>query len=126
MDVVSAIEVLGLPRRREIVRLVWSEERAAGDIHKALGDVTFGAISQHLRLLERAGLVEVRHSGRQRMYRARRESLGPLGAALEAMWDDALYRLKLAAELESGRRGPRPRVRRATRRAPIAPLRRQR
>jgi len=25
------------------------------------------------------------------------------------MWDDALWRLKLAAELEQARRGPRPR-----------------
>jgi hypothetical protein len=27
---------------------------------------------------------------------------------LESMWDDALWRLKLAAELEQSRRGPRP------------------
>jgi hypothetical protein len=30
---------------------------------------------------------------------------------LEAMWNDALARLKLAAELEAARRGPRPRRR---------------
>lgn len=110
----SAIEALGLPRRREILRLVWLTERAAGEIHKALGDVTFGAVSQHLRRLEEAGLVEVRHQGRQRIYRARREELGPLGEALEEMWDDALYRLKLGAELEAGRRGPRPKARRGS------------
>jgi hypothetical protein len=31
---------------------------------------------------------------------------------LEQMWDDALWQLKLAAELEQSRRGPRPRRRR--------------
>jgi hypothetical protein len=30
---------------------------------------------------------------------------------LEQMWDDALWRLKLAAELEQTRRGPRSRRR---------------
>jgi hypothetical protein len=38
--------------------------------------------------------------------------LAPLAALLEDMWDDALWRLKLAAELEGARRGPRPRKRR--------------
>ena len=37
-----------------------------------------------------------------------RQALGPLRRWLESTWDDALYRLKLAAELEAGRRGPTP------------------
>jgi len=41
-------------------------------------DVTFGAVSQHLRVLEDAGLVSVRRDGRRRLYQARREQLGPL------------------------------------------------
>jgi len=109
-----SIEALGLARRREILRLVWRGEQSAGEIHRALGDVTFGAVSQHLRRLERAGLVAARRDGRLRLYRARREALGPVAATLEATWDDALYRLKLAAELEEGRRGPRPRSRTST------------
>jgi len=106
-----SIQVLGLARRREILRLVWRAERSSGDIHRELGDVTFGAVSQHLRRLEQAGLVAARRDGRLRLYRARRDALGPMAATLEAMWDDALYRLKLAAELEEGRRGPRSRPR---------------
>jgi DNA-binding transcriptional ArsR family regulator len=47
-------------------------------------DVTFGAVSQHLRVLEDAGLVSVRRDGRRRLYQARREQLGPLRAVLEA------------------------------------------
>jgi hypothetical protein len=38
-----------------------------------------------------------------------------MAAMLERMWDDALWRLKLAAELEQSRRGPRPRRKRGTR-----------
>jgi hypothetical protein len=37
-----------------------------------------------------------------------------MAAALERMWDDALWRLKLQAELEQSRRGPKPARRRRT------------
>ena len=111
----TALDSLASPRRREILRLVWSEERAAGDIHRALGDVTFGAVSQHLRSLSDGGLVSVREDGRRRLYRARRDALGPVGKALESLWTDALYQLTLRAELEEARRGPPPGGRRHAR-----------
>jgi DNA-binding transcriptional ArsR family regulator len=101
------VAVLAAPRRREILRLLRDGERRAGDLHRALPDVTFGAVSQHLRVLASAGLVDVRPEGRERIYRGRPEALGAFRSWLEAMWDDALYRLRLAAELEAGRRGPR-------------------
>ena len=100
------LSVLNSPRRREILRLCWDERRAAGAIHEALPDVTFGAVSQHLAKLRDAGLVDVERQGKSRLYRARRTALGPLRRWLEATWDDALYRLQLEAELEAARRGP--------------------
>ena len=100
------------PRRREILRLVWRRERAAGDIHAAMPDVSFGAVSLQLRALTEAGLLECRRDHRHRYYKANREALGPVGAELERMWDDALWRLKLQAELEQTRRGPKPARRR--------------
>ena len=45
------------PRRREILRLCWDGPTTAGAVHEALPDVTFGAVSQHLRVLREAGLV---------------------------------------------------------------------
>jgi len=84
---------------------------AAGEIHRAMPDVTFGAVSLQLRSLERAGLLRVRSEGRNRLYKAEQKSLEPLKEMLERMWDDALWRLKLAVELEQTRRGPRPRRR---------------
>ena len=112
------LSAIASPRRREILRLVWERERAAGDIHRAMPDVTFGAVSLQLRALADAALVDVRVAGRQRFYRARRSALGPAAGMLERLWDDALWRLKLLAELEATRRGPRPRRRRQEKRKP--------
>lgn len=100
------LTMLNSPRRREILRLCWQEALPAGAIRAALPDVTFGAVSQHLKLLRDAGLVVVAKRGRERHYRAQRTALGPFRRWLEASWDDALYRLKLAAEFEAARRGP--------------------
>jgi DNA-binding transcriptional ArsR family regulator len=105
----AVLDAIASPRRREILRLVWREEQSAGAIHRAMPDVTFGAISLQLRTLLDAGLLEVRSEHRNRFYRARREAFGPVGEMLESMWDDALWKLKLAAELEEMRRGPKPR-----------------
>jgi DNA-binding transcriptional ArsR family regulator len=103
-----ALEALASPRRREILRLVWNQELSAGTIHRAMPDVTFGAVSLQLRSLLQDGLVEARAESRYRFYRARREALGSLAQMLERMWEDKLWSLKLGAELEESRRGPRP------------------
>jgi DNA-binding transcriptional ArsR family regulator len=111
----SVLAAVASPRRQEILRLVWRNEKAASDIHAAMPDVSFGAVSLQLAKLQSAGLVEVRRDGRQRWYRARREACGPVGRMLEQMWDDALWRLKLQAELEATRRGPMRIVRKGKR-----------
>lgn len=103
----AVLTAVASPRRREILRLIWEREVSAGDISRAMPDVTFGAVSLQLRALVQAGVIDVRPEGQQRYYRARREALGPVARMLESMWDDALWRLKLAAELERTRRGPR-------------------
>jgi DNA-binding transcriptional ArsR family regulator len=105
----SVLTAIASPRRREILRLVWDHEVSAGDISRAMPDVTFGAVSLHLRALTEAGLLDARSEHRHRFYRARPEAFGPLRESLEHMWNDALWKLKLAAELEQTRRGPRPR-----------------
>jgi DNA-binding transcriptional ArsR family regulator len=107
----AVLSAIASPRRREILRLVWKRELRAGAIHAAMPDVTFGAVSLQLRALSQASLVDVRAEGRERYYRARRNALGAAGPILERLWDDALWRLKLHAELEATRRGPRPRRR---------------
>ena len=106
----DVLQAIASPRRCEILRLIWREEWSAGAIHRAMPDVTFGAVSLQLRALTRAGLVVTRADGRHRYYRARREALGPVGRVLEQTWRNALWRLKLLAELERTRRGPQPRA----------------
>ncbi|MDB4953312.1 MAG: regulatory protein ArsR [Myxococcales bacterium] len=84
------MRALAEPRRREILRLTWTDEVSAGDLHRAFGDITFGAVSQHLRVLADAGLVACRKDGRRRYYRARRRELGALRTWLEQMWSSSV------------------------------------
>ena len=111
----SVLVAIASPRRREILRLIWTQELSAGDIHRSMPDVTFGAVSLQLRALTQAGLLESRAEQTRRYYKVRRSALAPVAAVLERMWSDALWKLKLAAELEETRRGPKPRKRRAPR-----------
>ncbi|HUG06406.1 MAG: metalloregulator ArsR/SmtB family transcription factor [Chloroflexota bacterium] len=102
----AAIRAIAEPRRREILRLVWASELAAGEIARHF-DVTRPAISQHLRVLKEAGLVSERRNGTRRLYRARPESIAQLRAYLESYWDENLRLLKQAAEQEEQRRARR-------------------
>jgi DNA-binding transcriptional ArsR family regulator len=90
------------PRRAEIVKSVWFGERSAGDIAKRL-PVTFGAVSQHLKVLLDAGALRVRVDGRRRFYIADHDAFGPMAGALEEMWFGKLGRLKALAEAEQRR-----------------------
>ncbi|HVU64960.1 MAG TPA: metalloregulator ArsR/SmtB family transcription factor [Phycisphaerales bacterium] len=90
------------PTRQQILRLIWESERSAGDIAEAV-PVTFGAVSQHLGALRKAGLVRLRREGRMHWYAAEREAFGALGPALEEMWFGKLGELKRLAEAEQRR-----------------------
>jgi DNA-binding transcriptional ArsR family regulator len=95
----NVLRIVSDPRRQDILRLVWNTERSAGDIAGRF-PITFGGVSQHLRILADANLVIVRRDGRQRFYRANRAELGPLGRHLAAMWKSQLGSLKRLAEEE--------------------------
>jgi DNA-binding transcriptional ArsR family regulator len=107
----TVVNAISEPRRREILRLVQDRELAAGEI-AARFEVTRPAISQHLTVLKKAGLVTERREGTRRLYRARPEGLAELRSFLDGFWEDRLERLKAAAEQEQ-RRG---RVARAAKR----------
>jgi DNA-binding transcriptional ArsR family regulator len=94
---VDRFQVVAEPRRREILRLVWDQELSAGAI-AARFDVSFSAVSQHLGVLQQAGLVRVRRDGTRRFYLANRPALGDLAPALERMWRDRLDELAALAE----------------------------
>jgi DNA-binding transcriptional ArsR family regulator len=94
---VDTLQLIAEPRRREILRLIWDEEWAAGDIAGQF-DLTFGAVSQHLAVLRRAELVQVRREGNRRFYKANRDALAPYRQVLETMWSDMLDRLNTTIE----------------------------
>ncbi len=97
----EALRALAEPRRRAILRLVARDELAAGEIAAAF-DVTRTAVSQHLTVLKRAGLLAERRDGTRRLYRARPEGLAGLRRFLDDMWGEALDVARRLAEAERG------------------------
>src|SRR2546429_8257373 len=102
----SAMEAIANPRRRQILRLVWTAERSAGEIAAAF-DVSWPAVSQNLRLLKDSGLIRERRAGTHRYYRADPRALGPLEAVLRQMWAPDPRRRRDLAREEAGSRKPR-------------------
>jgi DNA-binding transcriptional ArsR family regulator len=102
----DTLVVLSSPVRREILRLVWSDEKPAGEIARAF-DMSWPATSQNLRVLKDAGLIKERRSGTSRLYRADRAALRPLEAYLRKTWSQKIDRLRLLAEVEERRKSKR-------------------
>ena len=94
----EALRAVADPTRRAILRLVHDGERPAGEIAQHFPSMSRPAVSQHLRVLTDAGLLEMRPEGNRRLYRWRREGLRDAVEFLDEMWTDSLARLKLAAE----------------------------
>lgn len=93
------LDAVASPTRREIIRLVWDQERTAGDIASHFS-VSWPAVSQSLRRLRETGLVNERREGTRRYYSADRSALQPLQSVLEQMWGSDLARLKEVVERE--------------------------
>ena len=96
----ESLRAVADPTRRAILRLVRDEELPAGAIAQQFQSISRPAVSQHLRVLVDAGLVDVRPDGTRRLYRLRREGLRDAAAFVEELWSDRLARLKHAAERE--------------------------
>lgn len=98
----KAIHALAEPRRRDILYLVRDGELTSSAIASHF-DISAPAISQHLKVLEEAGLVVVRRAGTKRIYGIRREGFSEIKQYIESFWEDSLMRLKEAAEEEERR-----------------------
>ena len=101
----AVLDAIAEPRRREILRMVLRQQLSSGEIASRF-DVTRSAISQHLRILERVGLVSVERAGTRRLYRARPEGLADLREYLEQFWGDHLANLKQAVETQERKEAP--------------------
>ncbi len=97
------------PTRRRIVELLAVRERTAGEI-VAEFDMSAPAISQHLKVLHKAGLVTVRPEGRSRIQALNPDGFDNLEEWLErtrSVWSrrlDALERELRAEDAQNDRK----------------------
>ena len=93
----NALTVLADPTRRKVFERLRNGPRPVNALAAGL-PVSRPAVSQHLRVLKDAGLVEERSEGVRRIYSLRREGLLELRAWLDSFWGDALEAFRLEAE----------------------------
>jgi DNA-binding transcriptional ArsR family regulator len=93
---VATFDVLAEANRRQILDLLLAEDRSVGALVAAMG-VSQPAMSKHLGVLRRAGLVEARVDGQRRIYRVRAEPLKAVDEWLRpyrALWASRLDALE--------------------------------
>jgi DNA-binding transcriptional ArsR family regulator len=95
------------PTRRAIVeRLIGAGELSVGEVAAPFA-VSGPAITRHLQVLERAGLIERRIERQWRLVRVRAEALAPVESWLSRQrrhWTAALDRLEALAAAETPKR----------------------
>jgi DNA-binding transcriptional ArsR family regulator len=107
----ETLAALADPARRGVIDLLRRKPRRAGELAAAL-DMTPPAMSRHLRVLRKTGLVEERElddDARVRVYRLRQEPFTALREWLDevtAFWGDQLEAFKMHAERTRGKRRP--------------------
>lgn len=102
----AALKALAEPRRRAILKLVWSQELPATEIADHFPDVSRPAVSQHLRVLKDADLLQERRDGTRRLYLANTQTMDDLRSFLDDYWTSGLERLRDVAE--EAQRSARP------------------
>lgn len=90
-------EALGDPNRRRIVELLGSADRSVQELADSL-PISRPAVSRHLRLLKRAGLVVEEPRGTRRVYRLHDQGAEAVRAYVERVWGEAAGRFRLVAE----------------------------
>jgi DNA-binding transcriptional ArsR family regulator len=85
----EAWNALGDRTRRAIVECLAERPRAVGELADAL-PISRPAVSQHLKVLKQAGLVEERPRGARRIYRLNPAGVAALRDQLDTYWNRAL------------------------------------
>jgi DNA-binding transcriptional ArsR family regulator len=94
----TAFRALAEPRRREILRMIWSVEMPASHIAARFEDITRSAVSQHLGVLREAELILERRDGTRRLYRTNHAEMARLRSFLDGYWTESLQRLRELVE----------------------------
>ncbi|MEM9466775.1 MAG: metalloregulator ArsR/SmtB family transcription factor [Actinomycetota bacterium] len=95
----AALDAVGNPTRRAVLRLLNGGASTVGELTDAL-PVTQGAVSQHLKVLREAGLVTVEADGTRNLYAVDLGGLGEVRAWVDSFWDDVLTAFTEHAESE--------------------------
>src|SRR5687768_14193579 len=95
----SAFAALSEPMRVAILDRLAGRPMAVGELAAGL-PVSRPAVSQHLKVLKDARLVDVASEGTRRVYRIDPAGLGPIREWLDRHWDAALAAFAEAAERE--------------------------
>jgi DNA-binding transcriptional ArsR family regulator len=90
-------DALGDANRRAIVELLGRGERSVQEIADAL-PISRPAVSRHLRLLKRAGLVVEKPSGTRHIFELHDQGIEAVRAYVESVWGEAAARFRLVAE----------------------------
>ena len=100
----TLLEVISEPRRREILaRLGELGESPVGALAELI-DISRPAVSQHLKVLKDAGMVDEHQEGRQRLYRLNAEGIAKARLAIELFIINELDDLETSARDLSTRR----------------------
>lgn len=94
------LTALADPTRRTIFELVRGQPRPVGEIARLL-PVSRPAVSQHLRVLEEAGLVTASRNGSRRIYDIDRRGMDELRIWVDGLWDEVLDRFETLVEKET-------------------------
>jgi DNA-binding transcriptional ArsR family regulator len=89
MAYAEVFTALADPTRRQIFEALREQPQSVGALAEGR-PVSRPAVSQHLKVLEWAGLVSVEPKGNRRLYSIRRDGLDDLRQYLESFWSDAL------------------------------------
>lgn len=92
-----AFNALGDPTRRAIFEKLQERPLAVVDIADGL-PVSRPAVSQHLKVLKEAKLINLRTVGNHNIYELNREGILAMRNYLDKFWDDALANFKALAE----------------------------
>jgi DNA-binding transcriptional ArsR family regulator len=93
----GALRALADANRRAILFLVRDEPLAVGDI-AARVDVTQQAVSHHLGVLKKAGLVDETRDGTRHLFAIRTDGFAAVQTYLDSFWPTKLVALKKAVE----------------------------
>ena len=96
----KALQCLSDPTRRQVFERLRAGPQSVGVLAQGL-PVSRPAVSQHLKVLKEARLVNDRSEGARRVYYIDPQGLGELRRWLDLFWNDALESFRHEVERES-------------------------